>query len=75
MERLRPRLQVMIFMGNFEDDLNLWTPVSVITIIDRGIPINSNNVYLQQVDAVIAASKSVVSSPNLKKILEVSIQI
>lgn len=64
----------MIFMGNFEDDLNLWTPVSVVTIIDRGIPVNSN-VYLQQVDAVIAASKSVVSSPNLKKILEVSIQI
>lgn len=35
----------MIFMGNFEDDLNLWTPVSVMTIIDRGVPINSKCLF------------------------------
>ena len=27
-ERLKPRLQIMMFMGNFEDDINLVTPVS-----------------------------------------------
>ncbi|XP_064401235.1 formin-like protein 2 isoform X4 [Halichondria panicea] len=49
-ERLQARLNVMIFMGNFEEDIGILIP---------------------QIDAVIAASKSVTSSDHFKKVLEI----
>jgi hypothetical protein len=50
MERLKPRLQVMSYIGNLDEDLQLAIP---------------------QIDAVIAASKSLIASDSFKKILEV----
>ncbi|XP_065897547.1 formin-like protein 2 isoform X2 [Dysidea avara] len=53
-ERLGPKLQVMEYMGNFYDDLNVLS---------------------QQVDAVIAASNSVLTAIKLKKVIEIILAV
>ncbi|XP_051962120.1 formin-like protein 3 isoform X2 [Xyrauchen texanus] len=49
-ERLTQRMNIITFVGNFSDNVNMMTP---------------------QLNAIIAASASVKSSPKLKKILEI----
>ncbi|XP_067302216.1 formin-like protein 3 isoform X4 [Pseudorasbora parva] len=49
-ERLTQRMNIITFVGNFSDNVNMLTP---------------------QLNAIIAASASVKSSPKLKKILEI----
>lgn len=49
-ERLTQRMNIITFVGNFADNINMLTP---------------------QLNAIIAASGSVKSSPKLKKMLEV----
>lgn len=51
-ERLTQRMNIITFVGNFTDNVNMHTP---------------------QLNAVIAASGSVKSSPKLKRMLEVNV--
>ena len=62
-------------MGNFEEDMNIIVPVSFSDLEGRKGEMIYLHVcvftFLQQVDAVIAASKSVTSSESFRKVLEV----
>lgn len=53
-ERLTQRMNIITFVGNFADNVNMLTP---------------------QLNAIIAASGSVKSSPKLKRMLEVSVHL
>ena len=52
-ERLTQRMNIITFVGNFSDSVNMLTP---------------------QLNAIIAASASVKSSPKLKRMLEVRVR-
>lgn len=77
-ERLNQRMSIMIFMGNFSDNVQMLTPVRA-THTGRQTRTNRTSqpkrrvaLVLQQLHAIIAASVSIKSSQKLKKILEVS---